>query len=108
MSAPGSRASFRPAPPSRDEAYLAHVRQRPCALCGREPVEAHHLKLPGEHTMGRKPSDYLATPACPDHHRAIHEARITVEDRLRLYEVALSILTHYLDTVREAKVEGWR
>jgi hypothetical protein len=47
--------------------HLSIVASLPCALCGVQPVEVHHL-LSGR-TPGRRSSDWLTIPLCPDCHR---------------------------------------
>lgn len=56
--------------------HLDYVRHRPCCLCGKVGVEAHHLLRPwsGTRGMGMKAGDQNAIPLCPDHHRALHHA----------------------------------
>jgi len=52
--------------PVRDSRYLALVRTRPCAVCGRTwGIEAAHT---GPHGMGQKASDLDAIPLCWKHH----------------------------------------
>lgn len=56
--------------------HLAYVRQHPCCICNRTPVEAHHLLKPwqGVRGMALKAGDQNAVPLCPAHHRALHMA----------------------------------
>lgn len=56
--------------------HLDYVRHRPCCLCGKVGVEAHHLLRPwsGVRGMGMKAGDQNAIPLCPHHHRALHHA----------------------------------
>lgn len=53
-------------------AYLILIRGLPCVICGRLPVEAHHLLRTGERGLSRKSSDRWAIPLCPECHRALH------------------------------------
>lgn len=65
------RPVSKPRPASRDEKYLRFVRKHPCAVCGTSrAIEAHHF---GPRSMGRKASDYRATPLCTSCHREWHD-----------------------------------
>lgn len=50
--------------------HLAKVAALPCALCGTQPVEVHHI-LEGR-IKGRKSGHWTAIPLCPDCHRGSH------------------------------------
>lgn len=50
--------------------HMGRVAELPCCLCGTQPVELHHI-LEGR-TPGRKSSDWLVIPLCPDCHRGSH------------------------------------
>ena len=57
----------------RDPDYLAWVRRKGCAVCGKPAVAAHlrASSLPygkGHTAMGRKPDDDWSLPLCPHHH----------------------------------------
>jgi len=54
--------------PEEDEAHLRKVRAHGCLVCGR-PAEAHHPRELFARTGGRRKSDYLAVPLCPEHHK---------------------------------------
>ncbi len=62
--------------PYRSEKYLAHVRELPCVVCGRMPVEAHHVRGYGNAGMGVKPDDVWCIPLCHQHHREYHHMGI--------------------------------
>jgi hypothetical protein len=55
-------------------AHLEHVRQQPCLVCGRRPVEAHHLTFAQDRAIGRKAGNDWTVPVCRAHHRALHAA----------------------------------
>lgn len=50
--------------------HMARVAALPCVVCGAQPVEVHHI-LEGR-TPGRRSSDWLVLPVCPEHHRGTH------------------------------------
>lgn len=47
--------------------HMSRVAELPCALCGTEPVELHHIRE-GQ-GMAQRASDMLVIPLCPDCHR---------------------------------------
>lgn len=66
------RAVPKAAPPSRNPAYLEHVRSQRCCSCGLgEGVEAHHWGPGGG--MSQKCSDYHTVPLCVRCHRHWHD-----------------------------------
>jgi hypothetical protein len=58
----------------RDKAHLAFVASRPCLLCGRRPVDPHHIRFAQKQSLGRKVSDEFTVPLCRSHHRALHRS----------------------------------
>jgi ERF superfamily len=56
----------------RDKDHLKFVASQPCLVCGRSPVDAHHLKFTQPRAMGRKVSDEFTVPLCRTHHRDLH------------------------------------
>lgn len=56
----------------RSPAHLAHVRQEPCLICGRSPVDAHHLRFVQPRAMAKKVSDEFTVPLCRRHHDLLH------------------------------------
>lgn len=50
--------------------YMGLVASLPCACCGAEPVEVHHIRA-GQ-GMGQRAADTLTIPLCPDCHRGRH------------------------------------
>lgn len=69
------RAVPKPAPPARDDAYLAFVRSHPCLCgCGGGPIEAHHWARRGRGGgAARKPSDYRTVPLAAACHAHLHD-----------------------------------
>jgi hypothetical protein len=56
----------------RDRDHVKLVAKRPCLICGRRPVDAHHLRFAQSRTLGRKVSDEFTVPLCRGHHREVH------------------------------------
>jgi hypothetical protein len=56
----------------RDKGHLKFVASQPCLVCGRSPVDAHHLRFTQPRAMGRKVSDEFTVPLCRAHHRDNH------------------------------------
>ncbi len=55
--------------------HLAAVRALPCLICGRNPVDPHHLLRgipPSERGTGRRASDQWAVPLCRSCHISLH------------------------------------
>ena len=65
-------------PRIHDNQHLNFIRGLGCAVCGRRPVEAAHVRMPSEADgkrgvgTGEKPSDKWVVPQCPEHHRDQH------------------------------------
>ncbi len=51
--------------------HLSRLASLPCALCGTQPVEIHHL-LEGR-IKGRKSGHWTAIPLCPECHRGSND-----------------------------------
>jgi ERF superfamily protein len=58
----------------RDKAHLAFVAAQPCVLCGKRPVDPHHIRFAQKQSLGRKVSDEFTVPLCRSHHRALHRS----------------------------------
>jgi hypothetical protein len=56
----------------RDRDHVKFVAGRPCLICGRRPVDSHHLRFAQSRALGRKVSDEFIVPLCRGHHREIH------------------------------------
>lgn len=64
-------------PSTRDAAYLAFVRSRPCVVTGAceeagSDIVAHHVRCLGGGGVGLKPSDYLTVPLTAYEHVQLH------------------------------------
>jgi hypothetical protein len=57
---------------TRDKYHRAFVATNPCLVCGRRPVDAHHLRFAQPRALGRKVSDEFTVPLCRIHHRKLH------------------------------------
>jgi hypothetical protein len=58
----------------RDRDHVKSVAQHPCLICGRRPVDAHHLRSAQSRALGRKVSDEFTVPLCRGHHRELHRS----------------------------------
>jgi hypothetical protein len=56
----------------RDKDHCKFVTTQPCAVCGRTPSEAHHIRFAQPRALGRKVSDEYTVPVCRLHHRELH------------------------------------
>ena len=59
-----------------DPRHLARLRTLGCVVCGRRPVEIHHVlgesNTSASRGMGRRNGDDKACALCPEHHRELH------------------------------------
>jgi hypothetical protein len=58
----------------RDKGHLALVAGEPCIVCGKRPVDPHHIRFAQKKSLGRKVSDEFTVPLCRSHHRALHRS----------------------------------
>jgi hypothetical protein len=58
----------------RDREHVKSVVRNACLICGRRPVDAHHLRFAQSRALGRKVSDEFTVPLCRGHHREIHRS----------------------------------
>ena len=58
----------------RDKAHLKFVASQPCLVCGRQPIDPHHLRFAQPRAIGLKVSDEFTVPLCRGHHRQLHQA----------------------------------
>jgi len=56
----------------RCKEHLRYVASQPCAICGRAPSHAHHVRYAQTRGLGLKVSDEFTVPLCATHHRNIH------------------------------------
>ena len=56
----------------RDKEHRKFVAAQACLVCGRQPSDAHHLRLAQPRALGRKVSDEFTVPLCRIHHREVH------------------------------------
>ena len=56
----------------RDREHVKAVAKQPCLVCGRRPVDAHHLRFAQSLALGRMVSDEFTIPLCRGHHREVH------------------------------------
>jgi hypothetical protein len=56
----------------RDREHVKSVAKQACLVCGRRPVDAHHLRFAQSPALGRKVSDEFTVPLCRGHHREVH------------------------------------
>ena len=58
----------------RDREHVRYVSQQSCLICGRRPVDAHHLRFAQNRALSRKVSDEFTVPLCRGHHREVHHS----------------------------------
>jgi DNA recombination protein Rad52 len=52
--------------------HLRYVASQPCAICGRSPSQAHHVRYAQGRGLGIKVSDEFTVPLCATHHQQLH------------------------------------
>jgi hypothetical protein len=57
----------------RNKEHLRHVAGQPCAVCGRTPSHAHHIRYAQPRGLGLKVSDEFTVPLCATHHQHLHQ-----------------------------------
>ena len=68
----------------RSKVHLKYVSEHPCTICGREDVQAAHIRYTGS-GIGLKPCDSFVVPLCIEHHQEQH----TMNERMfwHLYKI---------------------
>jgi hypothetical protein len=56
----------------RCKEHLRFVASHPCAICGRSPAHAHHVRYAQSRGLGLKVSDEFTVPLCATHHHQTH------------------------------------
>ena len=78
------------------EAYLQHVREYPCAVCGQPNVDPHHIETRG---TSQKAHDLWTIPLCRKHHNAWHDSggeTFCREHGLRPWREVTCLLTEFI------------
>lgn len=57
----------------RCKEHLRYVATQPCAVCGRTPSHAHHIRYAQPRGLGLKVSDEFTVPLCATHHQHLHQ-----------------------------------
>ncbi|MGH9553833.1 MAG: hypothetical protein ACRD3W_30920, partial [Terriglobales bacterium] len=57
----------------RCKEHLHYVASQPCAICGRTPSHAHHVRYAQPRGIGLKVSDEFTVPVCATHHHNLHD-----------------------------------
>ena len=99
---------FPKAKPWRSEAYLDHVRRKPCCNCGEPgPSDPHHLGPRGSSGMGWKCSDAFTAPLCRECHTIWHsEARFPLKSRDESVRIQIDAQRQCLAEWAESKTPG--
>jgi hypothetical protein len=83
---------------SADKKHMDRVASLGCCLCGACPVELHHV-LEGR-TPGRRASNWLVIPLCPDCHRGSHNGIHGQRAMLRIRKTSeMELLARTLEAV---------
>ena len=56
----------------RSKEHLRYVAEQPCAICGRSPSHAHHVRFAQSKGLALKVSDEFTVPLCAIHHSENH------------------------------------
>lgn len=81
---PDSPESFMLRPKRRrwvNEKYTRWVKTQPCACCGCQADDPHHLIGHGQGGMGTKAHDLFVLPLCRKHHDELHRDPVAFEEK---------------------------
>ena len=81
---PESPESFMLRPKRRrwkNEKYTRWVKVQPCACCGKQADDPHHLTGHGQGGMGTKAHDLFVLPLCRTHHDELHADTVAFEKK---------------------------
>lgn len=85
----------------RSKTHLDYVRGFGCMVCGRSPVQAHHLLTAQPKAMGKRAGDQWCVPLCPLHHTILHDVYGNERQFMRDYNQ-----DGYLDYARKLAEES--
>ncbi|MCL8662943.1 DUF968 domain-containing protein, partial [Salmonella enterica subsp. enterica serovar Enteritidis] len=94
---PESPESFMLRPKRRrwvNERYTRWVKSQPCACCGKQADDPHHLIGHGQGGMGTKAHDLFVLPLCRTHHNELHADTVAFEER---YGSQLELIFRFID-----------
>lgn len=94
---PESLESFMLRPKRRrwvNEKYTRWVKTQPCACCGCQADDPHHLIGHGQGGMGTKAHDLFVLPLCRKHHDELHRDPVAFEEK---YGSQLELIFRFID-----------
>ncbi|ECE6306403.1 hypothetical protein DQC20_25425, partial [Salmonella enterica subsp. salamae] len=94
---PESPESFMLRPKRRrwvNERYTRWVKSQPCACCGKQADDPHHLIGHGQGGMGTKAHDLFVLPLCRTHHNELHADTVAFEEK---YGSQLELIFRFID-----------
>lgn len=94
---PESPESFMLRPKRRrweNEKYTRWVKAQPCACCGKQADDPHHLIGHGQGGMGTKAHDLWVLPLCREHHDELHADTVAFEEK---YGSQLELIFRFID-----------
>lgn len=94
---PESPESFMLRPKRRrweNEKYTGWVKVQPCACCGTQADDPHHLIGHGQGGMGTKAHDLWVLPLCRKHHDELHADTVAFEEK---YGSQLELIFRFID-----------
>jgi hypothetical protein len=94
----------------KNKYYISKIKKFPCFVCGKMPVDAHHLK--DGKGFCNKADDIESMPLCPKDHHDLHfkigvskwEEKYGKQEDIILiyrYKILKEILDHYVDPEKE-------
>lgn len=103
---PESPESFMLRPKRRrweNEKYTRWVKAQPCACCGMQADDPHHLIGHGQGGMGTKAHDLWVLPLCRKHHDELHADTVAFEEK---YGSQLELIFRFIDRALAVGVLG--
>ncbi|MCU5775208.1 DUF968 domain-containing protein [Winslowiella arboricola] len=77
-----------------NDTYTRWVKAQPCACCGKQADDPHHIIGHGQGGMGTKAHDLFVLPLCRQHHDELHADMNSFEEK---YGSQIELLFRFLD-----------
>jgi len=78
--------------------YIDYIHKQGCTVCGRNPVDAHHLEARGMGKYKAGIKDYSCIPLCREHHSEWHfnSAKFEEKYKINCWKEAFRLLRRFI------------